>query len=121
MNINIQTINHKGKPAFVVLPIEEYKALLASSENLEDTRTIQDFQNNPTELFPRTLVDKLANNENPIKTFRTYRKLTQSELAKKAQISKQYISQLEKGDRNGGIRLIKKIAKILKVDLDMLT
>ncbi|WP_423363404.1 helix-turn-helix transcriptional regulator [Mycoplasma sp. P36-A1] len=52
---------------------------------------------------------------NLIKEYRLKRGLTQNELANEANISFQYISLIENGERNPSINTAKKIAKILKI------
>lgn len=52
---------------------------------------------------------------NLIKEYRLKRGLTQTELANEANISFQYISLIENGERNPSINTAKKIAKILKI------
>jgi transcriptional regulator with XRE-family HTH domain len=49
---------------------------------------------------------------------REYREFSQSVLAEKTKVSKQYISQLENGERKGTLAILKKIAKVLAVDLE---
>jgi len=42
----------------------------------------------------------------------------QNDLAKHVDVSRQYISQLEAGERDGSTHVLKKIANSLNVDLD---
>ncbi|GAM11038.1 putative HTH-type transcriptional regulator [Geobacter sp. OR-1] len=58
--------------------------------------------------------------ESPIKLWREYRSLTQQELAKKAAISKPYLSQIETGKRQGKVETLSAIARALDVPLDVL-
>ncbi len=71
-------------------------------------------------MFPHSLVEKIILGENPIKVYRAYRKMTQQKLADEAGVTSDYISKLEKGDREGKLSLLKKIADILQVDLGLL-
>ena len=48
-----------------------------------------------------------------LKLYRTRKNITQLELAKKTGVTKDYISMIERGKRNPGIFLAKKIAVIL--------
>src|SRR5690606_10429119 len=118
MNIHPQIIKQDGKAAFVVLPIQDYAKMVQALEDQEDVQAIEDFLENPTETFPLAVVEQLADGGNPIKVFRQYRKLSQVQLANKVKVSKQYISQLENGERDGSARVLKSIAKILNVSLD---
>lgn len=113
-----QFIVQKGQPIFAVLPYKEYKDIL---EKLEDIETIKLSQQDDSERFPFELLQAIANGKNSIKAYREYRELSQVELAKQVGVSKQYISQIETGERVGAAKILKKIAKILRVDLEDIT
>ncbi len=50
-----------------------------------------------------------------LKKLRTERNLTQDSLAKKAQISREYVARLEGGRQNPTLSTLQKLAKALKV------
>ena len=56
--------------------------------------------------------------ESPIKVFREYRGLTQAKLAEVADTSSAYLSQLETGRRDGSLKLMRRLADALRVELD---
>jgi len=120
MKIHPQIISQKGQPAFVVLPYKEYQAILESLEDIEDIEAVKAAETDKSERLPLDIVEKIAS-ENPIKVLREYRKISQVELANRAHVSRQYISQIESGERTGTAKLLKKIALALNVDLDDLT
>ncbi len=74
-----------------------------------------------SERFPLALIERIASGESAIKVFREYRELSQSDIAARAGVSKQYISQIENKERCGTVKLLKKIAKILHVELEDIT
>jgi len=117
MKIHPQIIHKDKSPAFVVLPVNEYEELISCIEEHEDIEEVMKYLDNPTETFPLEVVDRLANNEHPIAVFREYRNISQTDLAKKVGISKQYISQLEHGERTGSARVLKDIAQVLQIDI----
>jgi XRE family transcriptional regulator, master regulator for biofilm formation len=56
-----------------------------------------------------------------IKTVRTKRALTQAQVARKAGVTKNYITMLERGDRkNPSLDIVKKLAKALGVPVTAL-
>ena len=55
---------------------------------------------------------------NNLKHFRIKSKLTQEELAKKVEITRPYLTEIENGKRNPTIKIAKKIADILGVTVD---
>jgi len=118
MKLHPQIILNGKNPAFAILPYHEYETIVRTLEDIEDLEIIQLHESDKSEKFPLELIEKIASGENPIKAYREYRNLTQGALANKAKISKQYISQLETGQKKGSIRILKIISKLLKVDLD---
>jgi len=120
MKIHPQTIYRNQKPEFVVLSVKEYTKLIRAFEDFQDIQEISAYLDNPDETFPVEVALALSEGKHPIKVYREYRGISQSDLAQKAHVTKQYISQLEKGDRSGTTRVLKLIAKALKVDLDNL-
>ena len=56
--------------------------------------------------------------ENPIKGYRQWRGYTQKALSEKEKIGQTYIANIERGNRKGGIHILKSIAKALNVSLD---
>jgi DNA-binding XRE family transcriptional regulator len=70
------------------------------------------------ETWPAELVYELLETESRIRTFRNYRKMTVSELAEAVGISQPYLSEIETGKKTGSVDVLKRIAAVLKVDLD---
>ncbi|MGE3920406.1 MAG: helix-turn-helix domain-containing protein [Gammaproteobacteria bacterium] len=120
MKIHPQILSHKGLPAFVVLPFDEYEKMLEILSEVNDMETIQLALADTKERFPLELVEKIAAGNNAIKIFREYRGISQNELAEKIGVTRQYIYQIENGERVGTTKVLKKIASVLSVDLDEL-
>jgi len=70
--------------------------------------------------IPAEIVFDICEGKHPIRAYREYNRFTQEKLAKANGFSKQYISNVERGISKGSIKFLKKIAEILKVDLDEL-
>jgi DNA-binding XRE family transcriptional regulator len=122
--MKVQTINRDGKPEYVVLPWEEYQALLEAAEDAIDGALLDAFRQKlatgQEETIPATIVDMLLAGANPIKVWREYRGLTQDALANQAGISKAYLCQIETGKREGAIKTLRAIATALGVTVDEL-
>ena len=72
--------------------------------------------------LPNDVLDRLAaRQESPIRIMRKHRGLTQDELAKKAGISRPYLTEIETGKKDGSIRAMRSLAKILNVNVGVLT
>jgi DNA-binding XRE family transcriptional regulator len=120
MRIHPQIITKNKYPEFVVLPYKEYEIIIEALEDQIDIKAIDEFHSGNGETFSLELVQKLANGENPIKLFRELRKISQTDFAKKAGISRQYLNQLENGTRKGSAKILKKIANLLDIEIDLL-
>ncbi len=94
------------KKAEMLLDVQDYDSVKAALEQGDE------------ELIPMEMVDALLAGENPVKVWREYRSISQSELAKMAGISVPYLSQLETNKRRGSLAVLSTIAKTLKVALD---
>lgn len=99
----------------------------ADQQLLEDAEMLQDIRDydaakqaiaDGEQLIPGEVVNALVDGENPIRVWREYRGLTQTHLAKIADISVPYLSQLESGKRRGSTGVLGAIAKGLALTLD---
>ena len=79
--MNKQIIKKGGKPAFVVIPIEEWRRIEATLEDRADTVAVRAFLKNPTETFPDSVVAAILEGTHPVKAMREHRGMTQAKLA----------------------------------------
>ena len=84
MNARPQIIFDEGKPAFAVIPYEEYVALTGNKAKQPKTKD--------DEYVPFVLSDYI---KNPIRVARIEGGLTQKELAKRLKVTQGYISKVE--------------------------
>lgn len=92
----------QGKP-YVLMPLHDYRELTSSgAENA----------------LPDEVLNTLAaRQEHPVKIIRTFRGLTQNELAKESGISRPYLTEIETGKKDGSLRAMKSIAQALGVSV----
>ena len=118
--MSVHLIIKEGKPEYAVVPYEGDVRLVADAEMLEDIRdydaAVQAIDNGE-ELIPADVVYALLDGANPIRVWREYRGLSQSELATAAGISSSYLSQLETGKRTGTADVLNTLAGVLNIDL----
>ncbi len=112
-----QIIYQDGKPAFAVVPWEDY-VVLTGDAALSDEAVFDKAKAEPGEMIPVDVVDRLLAGENAVKVYREFRGLTQKQLAAKVFLNPAYLSQIETGHRRGSARKLREIADILQVDLD---
>ena len=122
MNTSVQLIIRDGKPEWAVLPYDIYCQLVEDAEMLQDVRDYDAvkaaLERGEEELVPGEVVFAILDGDNPIKVWRTYRGLTQAELAQKAGISVPYLSQIETQKRTGTTEVLLALAKALSVTLE---
>jgi hypothetical protein len=111
-----QIITQGGKPAFVVIPIEEWRRIEATLEDRSDRAAVRAFSKHSTETFPDSVVAAILHGTHPLQAFRQYRGLTQAGLAKASGTSSVYVSQIERGVRHAGRKLRARLAKALRVE-----
>jgi ribosome-binding protein aMBF1 (putative translation factor) len=110
-----------------ILPREDYEALVAkASEADEDAGTARlvarakDDIAAGTPLLPKSVVDRLAGGENPVRVLREWRDITPTYLSHKTDISERHISDIESGKLTGTSASLRAIAKVLDVPADLL-
>jgi DNA-binding XRE family transcriptional regulator len=125
---SVQFIHTPGGDDLVVLPRTDYDRLVAlAAEAQEDAGASRIVRSSTRALkegrevvLPKTVVDRLANGDNPVRVVREWRDMIQGELAVAVGISQNYLSEIETGRRKGPAELQKKLARALGVPLDLL-
>ncbi len=106
----------------VLIPFEEYERLIEAAEDAADARAIDEIKRRlatgEEELIPSEMVDRMIEGENKLRVWREHRGMSAKELAEATGLAAAYISQLETGKREGTIETFKKIAAVLRVDID---
>jgi DNA-binding XRE family transcriptional regulator len=102
---NIQIIKQNGKPAFAVIPYEEYLKLLPPEEVT----------------IPHEVVGLvIKKGMNLVKAWRTNLRMTQAEVAKKAGISQAALSQMEKTENRLRTATLEKLANAMGLAVEQL-
>ncbi len=112
-----------GRPAYVRVPVREWRRLVRRLERAEDRADVQAYDHAKArggEAYPIEIFERSLSGESRLKLFREHRRLTQAQLARRAGLSALYISQLETKRRSGSVRTLRRIADILSVDLDLI-
>ena len=111
-------LDEAGKPAYAVIPWREYERLMpqAAEAALSDEALYDEAKAEGGEFFPAEVVDRLLAGENPIRVYRTYRRMTQKQLAEAAGINPVYLSQIETGKRAGSLKTLAAIAAALGLE-----
>jgi len=103
---DVQIIKKDGKPAFAVIPYEEYLKLLPSGED---------------STIPHEVVGLvIKKGMNLVKAWRTHLGLTQKEVAKRAGISQAALSQMEKSNNELRNATLEKLATAMGLSAEQL-
>ena len=125
---NVQFIHTPGGGDLAVLPRVEYDRLVAIAADAQEEAAASRIVRNSTRalregrevVLPKTVVDRLANGDSPVRVIREWRDMIQGELAVAVGISQNYLSEIETGRRKGPAELQKKFARALGVPMDLL-
>ncbi|OAE43946.1 helix-turn-helix domain-containing protein [Brucella intermedia] len=122
--MDVQIITTPDGSEMAVLPKAEYDSMLEALRDKQDVLRAEIFrlkvERGDEELIPAEFVNRMIDGENKIKVWRDYRGMSAKALADAAGISAAYLSQIEKGVREGSLDAMKKIAEALKVTIDEL-
>jgi DNA-binding XRE family transcriptional regulator/PHD/YefM family antitoxin component YafN of YafNO toxin-antitoxin module len=128
---------HKHKPQMIVSPSgdelvvisrSDYEALVAGKDDAEEDigtrRIIADtdaaIAQGADVALPEFVWAALEAGESPIRVVRKFRALTQKDMEKKTGLAQGYLSEIENGTKPGGLQTMRKIAKALRVPVDLL-
>lgn len=105
---------------YVAVPVKRYRTMAAATEHAEDVALLDMVAaDRNEEQIPSEIVDRLiAGEEHPLKVWRTWRRMSQDELALAAGVAQSTISQIERGEIAGKVSTLKAFAKALDVMVD---
>jgi transcriptional regulator with XRE-family HTH domain len=110
-----------GNGKLVLLPAEEYDALMRAAEDLEDLRAAHAAiaaTSEAGECVPAYVAHRIAEGHLPLRVWREHRGLKAIELARAAGLSAAYVSEIETGKKDGSFRAMAALARVLDVSLD---
>jgi len=109
-HIEPQIIMQDGKPAFAVIPWDQYQKL--TRHDLDETDV----------WIPHEVVKaNIINGASMIRAWREYFGMTQQELARRAGMTQPALARLEKSGSKPRISTMKKIASAMDITLEQLT
>ena len=102
----------------VTIPQAEYERLVADSEMLADLAAYDTAKAEAGEGMPLAVFSRIISGENPVKVIREWRGLTQAELARRADLHRVQLHDVESGKSRGSVETLKAIAVALDMPLD---
>jgi mRNA interferase RelE/StbE len=102
----------------ITIPQEVYDRLVADSEMLADLAAYDAARAEGGEGMPLEVFSRILNGENPVKVIREWRGFTQAELARRADLHRVQLHDIETGKSRGSVDTLKAIAVALDVGMD---
>ena len=106
----------------VVMPRALYEKLVSDAETARDVTAYDKAKarlaSGEDELVPGNIANRLLNGENKVRVWREHRAMPAWQLAKQANISASYLSDIQNGKKAGSVTAMKAIATALDVDLE---
>lgn len=118
--MTVQFIEIAGQK-LAMIPVMEYEQLIEAAEDRADivaAAAAEAKREAGEEYVPKDVVDRLLAGENPLRVWRTYRNLSLDELGEIVGRQSSFLSKLERGENEGGVRLWVSLAKALGVSLE---
>lgn len=123
--MKVQIIQTPHGEEMVILSRADFERLRAKAEDAADEARAEEMigrmRDGAEETVPAEMVKRLLTDESPLKVWREHRGMTQQQLAAAAPMSRMYLSQVERGERQGSLKLMRRLAEILRVDRDDLS
>ena len=116
----MQTIEKDGEPVYAVVPIEEYRRMVAALEDAADVAAIGRAWDDDAagETVSGEVVNAILDGASTLRAWRLYRGLTRDVLAERIRVSKGYLSQIEQGRKPGTLSVFRRLADSLGVSID---
>lgn len=101
-----------------------YPALRLAAEDASDALAIARFAKRQAksleETVPAEVIDRILAGQPPLRVWRERRGMTAAALAAAVGITRAHVSKLENGKGDPSLSLLRKLAKVLNVDLELL-
>ncbi len=118
---DVQIIEKDGEPEYAVVPIEEYRRMVAALDAADSAAIERAWAEDAAgETVPGEVVKAILAGESPLRVWRKHREFTLDALAERGGVSKGYLSQIENGQKPGTLVLFRRLAGVLNVALDEL-
>ena len=99
--------------------VDEYRELRGALVDAADAQAMRRLRDDPDEEdVPIAFARRLWNGESSVRVWREMRGMKATELATAADISRSYLSAIERGTKRGSVDALKGLAKALGVGID---
>ncbi|WP_417790726.1 helix-turn-helix domain-containing protein [Terasakiella pusilla] len=103
---------------FVKMPLTAYQQMQDTVDVQEAEAIRARIRSGEAEAWPSEVIDRLIEGETPIKVIREWRGLTLQSVAGQAEVPLSVVSGIEEGTEDPRLGTLRKLAEVLKVDVD---
>ena len=105
-----------------VVPLDEYEELREALADAADVEAMRRACEDPNEEdVPIAFARRMWNGESPVRVWREFRGMKATHLAAAADLSRSYLSAIERGTKRGSVDALKRLAAALRVGIEDLT
>ena len=117
---NVQIIEKDGRPEYAVLPFEDYRRMIDLLDDNSDCAAIDRalHEDEAGDTIPGEIVNAILDGVIPLRAWRRHREFTLEMLADQIGVSKEYLSQIENGQKSGTVDIFRRLSNVLDVALD---
>jgi DNA-binding XRE family transcriptional regulator len=115
--MGVQYITTEGGDELAVLPRAEYERLLDAIDDAVDLAALRERRGEPT-MAHELAIAVIQGEMSPLEAWRREAGLTQAELAAKTGVRPATVSDIESGKSLGRVDVLRRIARVLRVDID---
>jgi len=120
--MNVQILEKGGVPEYAVIPYADFEGLREAAESLNDLdayhEAVKNMEAGNADFLPSDMVKRLCDGANPVVEWRKHRGMTQAKLGEAVGVTQASIAGIEKGKRDPSVKLLRKLADALGVDMD---
>lgn len=113
-----QMIKTPAGETLVVLPLAEFEALRDAAEAVAHAKAMSALARGDEERLTAAEALELADAQTPLAFWRRKRGLTQTELARRANVAQSTLASMETGARTGTVTVLKRVAGALGVRIE---
>lgn len=117
---NVQIIEKDGQPEYAVLPFEDYRRMIDLLDDNSDRAAIDRAlrEDEAGDTIPGEIVNAILDGATPLRAWRQHREFTLEMLADRIGVSKEYLSQIENGQKSGTVDIFRRLSNVLDVAME---
>ena len=118
MKPQLQTVAVANR-VLAIVPLDEYEELREALADAADAEAMRRVREDPDEEdVPIAFARRMWDGESPVRVWREMRGMKATDLAAAAEVSRSYLSAIERGAKRGSVDALKRLAAALGVGIE---